>query len=31
MGTSQYQECSMSVTDASDGDVTIPGVPYECY
>jgi hypothetical protein len=31
MGTSKKQECRMSVTGSSDGDVTVTGLPYECY
>jgi hypothetical protein len=30
-GKSLQQECRISVTDGSDGDIVVTGVPYECY
>jgi hypothetical protein len=31
MGTSQKHECCMSVTEGSEGNITVTEVPYECY
>jgi hypothetical protein len=29
--TTQKQECCMSVSEDSEGDITVTEVPYECY